>query len=162
VAGRAVCGVAAGGAGAGGRSPASLPSVAGLFGSCAILALPIVPVAIGAATVANGVFSLPAATAAAIGGGVCWLAGSLALVAVYVGNRMELPVQGVLTGMLFRMGLPLAALIVLPQLGGVFGVPGLAVTILSSYLIALVAETLLAVRMIPKQLVPRRAANKPA
>jgi hypothetical protein len=129
---------------------------------CAILAVPVAPVAIGAATVANRGFSPEAALAAAIGGGICWLAASLGLVVVYVGNRMKLPVQGVLAGMLFRMGLPLAALIVFPQLGGVFSVPGLAATILCSYLVALVAETLVAIRMIPRQLLPRSAQNNPA
>jgi hypothetical protein len=119
-------------------------------------------VAIGAATVVNHGFSPEAATAAAIGGGICWLAASLGLVAVYVGNRMELPIQGVLAGMLFRMGLPLAALVLLPQFGGVFGVSGLAATILCSYLVALVAETLVAIRMIPRQLLPRSARNNPA
>jgi hypothetical protein len=144
-------GCSVGGVVVNGRSSVELPSVARLVGSCAVLAVPVVSVAIGAATVANHGFSSDAALAAAIGGGICWLAASLGLVAVYVGNRIELPVQGVLVGMLFRMGLPLAALVLLPQPGGVFGVPGLAVTILCSYLVALVAETLLAVRMIPQR-----------
>ena len=87
--------------------------------------------------------------AAAIGGGVCWLAASLALAATFLGNRLQAPVQGVLAGMLFRMGLPLAAIMALPKLGGAWAPPGVATTILGVYLVALVVETVLALRMVP-------------
>ena len=51
--------------------------------------------------------------------------------------------------MFFRMGLPLAALIGLPQVGGPLASGGLGTTIVGVYLVALVIETLLALRMVP-------------
>ena len=76
-------------------------------------------------------------------------AAAIALAATFFGNQFGAPVQGVLVGMLFRMGLPLAALIGLPQVGGPLATGGLGMTIVGVYLVALVIETLLALRMVP-------------
>jgi hypothetical protein len=97
---------------------------------------------------------------AAIGGGICWLAGALALSATYLCNQFHAPVQGVLVGMAFRMGLPLAGLIVLPQLGGPLGASSVTATVLGVYLVGLVAETVLALRMVPPQTAQRHAVVK--
>src|SRR5262245_2702441 len=93
-------------------------------------------------------FSASSLLSAAIGGGVCWLAGILALTAGFVANRFQAPVQGVLLGMLVRMGLPLAALVAFTQTGAPLGANGFAATILGVYLVSLVVETLLSLRMV--------------
>jgi len=85
---------------------------------------------------------------AALAGGVCWLAASAALAATYWGNRFQAPVQGMLVGMMFRLGLPMAAVVALSQTSERPLASGAATTILGVYLLALVVETLLAVRMV--------------
>lgn len=97
----------------------------------------------------NRGFSAQARLIAAVAGGVCWLSATIALTATFFGNQFGAPVQGVLVGMLFRMGLPLAALIGLPKMGSPLAEGGLGMTIVSVYLVALVIETLLALRMVP-------------
>ena len=116
--------------------------------SCAVLAVIISPVSIVLSAIGSRGFSGESILMSAIAGSVCWLAAALALTATLLGNRFQAPVQGMLLGMFFRMGLPLAAVVGLPQLGGDFAAGGLTVTILGVYLAALLIETLLAVRMI--------------
>lgn len=115
--------------------------------SCACLAAAVALPAVIAAWIANGELSQRALLQALVGGGICWVAASLALATAFIANRQQWPVQGVLIGMLFRMGLPLAALIVLPKLGG--DLAGATAVILGAYLVALLVETLLSLRMIP-------------
>jgi hypothetical protein len=123
------------------------PSAAELVRSCAVLGIAIAPVAALIAVSACGL-TTGAWLSAAIGGGVCWLAGALALTAGFLGNRLGAPVPGVLAGMLVRMTLPLVALIVLTHWAAPLGANGVATTILGVYLVALVVETLLSLRMI--------------
>jgi hypothetical protein len=118
--------------------------------SCAVLALAIAPVAILVAALCNRGLSSDALVCAGLGGGVCWLAATLALTATFLGCRFHAPVQGVLAGMLFRMGLPLAAMVVFPRVDGLREIAGVTTTILGVYLIALVIETMLAIRMVPQ------------
>jgi hypothetical protein len=119
---------------------------------CALMAVLIAPAAVLVSAICNRGFSAQSLFIAAIGGGVCWLAAATALSATFFGNRFGAPVQGVLVGMLFRMGLPLVALIGLPQVGGPLAAGGLGTTIVGVYLVALVIETLLALRMVPAQI----------
>ena len=129
-----------------------------LVRACAVLAIALAPVALIAAAAIAGGPSAAALSNAAMAGGVCWLAAALALCITYFGNRFKSPVQGVLGGMLVRMGLPLAALVVLPKLGGIFAEQGLSATILIVYLVALILETALALRMVPQQPTAHRNA----
>lgn len=122
-------------------------SVLWVVASCAMLAVALAPVAVGISMFQGG-WTSESLVRAALGGGICWVAAVLALVSTYLGNRWHSPVQGLLLGMLFRMALPLAAIMVLTNLGGPLALPGIATTILGVYLVALVLETLLAVRMI--------------
>jgi hypothetical protein len=112
-----------------------------------VLGLAIVPAAAAIAVCTVGLTE-GAIVSAAIGGGVCWFAGTLALSAGYLGNRLQAPVHGVLAGMIARMGLPLIALVGLSQTGAPLGANGVATTILGVYLVSLVVETLLSLRMI--------------
>jgi len=129
--------------------------------SCALLAILIAPVAVLIAAVAARGISADSLTSAAVGGGVCWLAAALALTTTYLGNRFQAPVPAVLGGMVFRMGLPLAAILMLPRLGGPLAATGVTTTILGVYLVALVIETLLAVRMVPPQAKSHQTAARP-
>jgi hypothetical protein len=131
-----------------------------LVASCAILAAVLAPAAILFAWIGVGRLSSESLAAAVIGGGICWFAASLALAATYLGNHWNAPVPGVLAGMLFRLGLPLAAVAVLSRLGGAWAPRGITTTILGAYVVALIAETALALRMIPHS--PSPAKTPPA
>jgi hypothetical protein len=89
-------------------------------------------------------FSSRAMLIAAQAGTLCFMAAATSLVVTFAGNQLGMPVQGLLLGMLFRMGLPLAGIIA-------FGSQRtLGATIVVVYLLALIIETILAVRMAPK------------
>jgi hypothetical protein len=124
-------------------------SVPSLASSLALLIAVIAPVALVVAVLYQRQLSAQALLDAAVGGTICWLAASFGLIATFLGNRLQSPVQGMLIGMIFRMGLPLAAVVGLPNVHGLLGSRGITTTILGVYLVALVAETLLALRLIP-------------
>jgi hypothetical protein len=126
--------------------------------SCALLAIIIAPAALGISAIVHRGLSSEAVTAALVAGSLCWLAAALALVATYIGNSLHAPVQGLLVSMLVRMGLPLAALVVLPKLGGSVGSSGVTSTIMGVYLVALAVETGLALKMATSR--PAAAAIK--
>lgn len=121
----------------------------GLVVGCSLLAAVVLPASIVVAVLYERSLSGQVLIDVAIGGGVCWLAASLGLASTLIGNRLQSPVQGMLIGMIFRMGLPLAAVIVLPRLGGGLDWRGVTANILGVYLVALVTETFLALRMVP-------------
>jgi hypothetical protein len=80
---------------------------------------------------------------------ICWLAAVLALAITVVGTSRGWPVQAMLAATLFRMGIPLAVVFVSPLLGGVWASRAWAGMLVGVYLVALAAETLVAVRMVP-------------
>jgi hypothetical protein len=127
----------------------SRSSLMGLMVSCAVLGLMIGPFALLIASMPSGGVSDETLARAGIGGGVCWLAAVLALTATYLGNRLQAPVHGLLAGMLFRLGLPLAAIVVLPKLEGPLAGASITTTILGTYFVALIVETALSLRMVP-------------
>lgn len=124
-------------------------TVLSLVKSCAVLAAVVAPASFVVAVICYRELTVSTLLAAAVAGGVCWLAASLALLTTHLGNLLESPVQGVLGGMLFRMGLPLIAVIGLSQLGGDMARMEVSITIVGVYLVALVAETLLSLRLVP-------------
>src|SRR4051812_17333748 len=93
------------------RATSGSSSFASLVASCAVLLAVIGPASLVVASVAEGAVSWRAVTVAAAAFAVCYVAASSSLVAVWAGNRSGMPVQGMLLGMLFRMALPLAAII---------------------------------------------------
>ncbi len=141
-----------------GSTESKITSLQWLVLSCALLAIVLACAAMAIAAVLHRGLTAEAWTAAVVGGSVCWLAAVLALVATYVGNRWHAPLQGLLVSMLFRMGLPLVSLILLPKFGGAAGAAGVTSTILGVYLVALAVETGLALRMVPTR--PVAAAIK--
>jgi hypothetical protein len=114
-----------------------------LIGSCALLLAIVAPGSIVTAAVLERTFSWQAVSVAVAAGGVCYFAAALSLVATFVGNRYGYPVQGLLLGMALRMGLPLVALIGFGNRGT------LGATLVVVYLLALIADTILALRMMP-------------
>jgi len=130
------------------RASEAHPAVLTLVASCAVLAAVITPAAIIVAWIVARQFSTNTLFIAAVSGGVCLFAAASALVTTFVANRIHAPVQGVLAALLFRMGVPLVAMVVLPNFGGPLAAPGMTSTILGVYLVALVVETLLSLRMV--------------
>jgi hypothetical protein len=83
---------------------------------------------------------------AGLAAGVCWVSGVLALVSTGMLTRAKQPLTGVLSGILFRTGGPLAALAVGTAVPGLAqaGFPGQVVVY---FLVMLATETVLAVRI---------------
>jgi len=116
---------------------------------CILLGSIIGPVALCIAAVCSRGISTQSVVTALISGVICWTAAALALVITFLGSRFNSPVQALFVGMLFRMGLPFAAIIGLTAIEPRLAESGLAPTILGTYLVALLVETLFAVRLIP-------------
>jgi len=87
--------------------------------------------------------------AAALAGAICWSGAMIAL--VLVGLFRKSPnqmVSATLAGMLFRMGLPLVTGLVITNAGGPLADAGIFGMILVFYLVGLVVETILSVRIL--------------
>lgn len=102
-----------------------------------------------AAWIAFGHLDTVIALQAAVAGLICWLAAVAALAATVLGTHWGWPVQAMLVSTVLRMGIPLAAVMVAPHFGGVWASRAWAGMLVGVYLVALVAETLVAVRMVP-------------
>ena len=130
----------------------------GLIGACALLAGLLLPAGL---TISWGVarrFDAFVLQAGLIAIGICWLSGALALLATHVSTRARAPVHGVLLAMLLRMGLPLIAGLALNLVAPLAEV-GIFSMILGVYLCALIAETLLSLRLV--QSAPQASAAAP-
>lgn len=90
---------------------------------------------------ANGIWS------ALVAMSVCLVAGELALVVSCWAGVGTQGVNGVLGGMLIRMGMPLAVAFLLYKQQGPLAEAGILYMILGYYLLSLVVETLLSVRL---------------
>lgn len=131
------------------RSSRSPGSVTSLIVSCAVLALALAPAGLLAAWIVAGRLDSHSLVAASVAVGVCWLAGALALTASFFGNRLGFPVQGLLISMFARMGLPLGIGVALNRAGGPLAEIGILSMILGVYLVCLVVETILSLRLVP-------------
>ena len=109
-----------------------------------LVALLLVGGVVGSTRGMNGV--LAALTAAAI----CWLGSTVALLLAGYTSRSNQAVQGHLLGMFFRLGLPLAAGMILQKARGSLADAGVFGLIVVFYLVTLVAETLLSLRFIKR------------
>lgn len=87
--------------------------------------------------------------AATLAGGICWAGALVALlfVGLFRGSHNQM-ISATLLGMLFRMGLPLGAGLLLTHSGGPLADAGLFGMILVFYLVGLVVETILSVRIL--------------
>ena len=141
-------------------------SLMSLLLACAVLAAVVVPLAAVLGAFAFARSGLIGLGAAAIAGAVCWLSASLALTAVYLGQEIRNPIAGILGGMIFRMGLPLAVVLAIQRAQGPLADAGFLWMILGLYAVALVVETWLSLRLVqhlhPKTAVGAVAAGRTA
>lgn len=86
--------------------------------------------------------------AATVAAAVCLGAGLVALIFLALFREPLQVLNGVGLGMLFRMAIPLVAGVVLTNLGGPLAEAGVFGMIVAFYLVGLLVETLLAVRLV--------------
>jgi hypothetical protein len=87
--------------------------------------------------------------AAGLAGAICWSGAMIALVLVSLFRKSpQHTVSATLVGMLFRMGLPMIAGLVITNFGGPLADAGLFGMILVFYLVGLVVETILSLRIL--------------
>jgi hypothetical protein len=122
---------------------ASLPRACAILAAALLLLLPLIA-AYG--YFASGTVGILAAMVAF---GICLVPGILALCVTAISQKLNQGVQGILGAMGIRMGAPLAALLVLPKLGGPLIAAGVIGMTLVFYLVTLVVETWLSLRFIP-------------
>jgi hypothetical protein len=94
---------------------------------------------------------------AAVAAVLNWAAGSAALATIFVSHRKPWRTQGVLLAMGVRMALPLAALAALVQSDHRLAAQGVAGMIVVHYLVGLVVETWMSVRLMASAPEPRTA-----
>src|SRR5262245_7899615 len=104
----------------------------------AVLAAVVACAAIVVSAVICRGLTLDSLVCAVVGGGVCLIAACGALAATYLGSLWKAPVHGLLVGMLFRLAVPLVAIIVFNSLDGSLRARNIGSTIVGVYLIALV------------------------
>ena len=85
--------------------------------------------------------------AAGVAAATCWGGALTALVVGAMFGQGANAVSGVLLGMVFRMGVPLAVGMVFHRLGGTLAEAGVFGMILGYYFVTLVVETVLAVKL---------------
>lgn len=86
--------------------------------------------------------------AAVVAFGICLACGILALAITAISQAMNQGVQGILGAMLVRMGVPLVAMFVLPEVGGPLVEAGVTGMVMAYYLITLAVETWLSLRFV--------------
>jgi hypothetical protein len=142
-----------------GKAVAPRSSLASLLIACALVGLALAPVAAGIAWYSFGRSGAMGVVAALIAALTCWVSASLALAAVFVGQRLEAGIHGILASMLFRMGFPLAVALALKTNSPPLAAAGVFWMILGLYLVALVVETLLSLQFVPRNRRPGVAAG---
>jgi hypothetical protein len=136
-------------------------SLAGLCGSCALIAAVLLPFAAVIAWFGYRHAGLLGVEAAVIAFLVCWLSASLALAIAWIGHQINFSALAVFGGMFVRMGLPLGAGLALKKLSPELSEAGVFTMILGMYLVALVVETLLSLRYVPQPPYRKSADSSP-
>ncbi len=98
---------------------------------------------VGLASLGWSRFGSPGLVAAVVACGVCWVSGLIALSAALLFRDSQQATQGLLFGMLFRMGLPLAVGLGLTQSRSELLKAGVMGMLVGVYLVGLFVETLL-------------------
>jgi hypothetical protein len=96
--------------------------------------------------------------ASAVAALINWIAGGFALATAFVARNKPWRAQGVLLATIARMALPLAALAFFARSQHPLAALGVAGLIVLHYLVGLVIETLMSVRLVP----PPQAPSRPA
>ena len=125
-------------------------SLASLLRACAVLFAVLAPLSIAIACFAYTRSGTVGIVAAAIAGGLCWVSGSLALAAAFLGQRWNNPIAGILGGTLLRLGFPLAGGLAIQQTQPPIAQAGCFTMILGLYLVALAVETVLSLKFVPQ------------
>jgi hypothetical protein len=94
--------------------------------------------------------------AAALAGVICWVGAAGALAVASLFRQSQQAASALMLGMLFRMGLPLAAVAWLMTQGGWLAEAGVVGMILIYYLVSLIVETVLSLRLVGS---PRQATK---
>jgi hypothetical protein len=94
---------------------------------------------------AHGQAGISAAAVAAV---VCLVAGLVAITFLWLFRKPRQAFTGLGLAMLFRMAIPMASGVVLTKLGGPLAEAGVFGMIVGFYLVGLLVETLLAVRLV--------------
>lgn len=138
-------------------SDSSAPSrrLASTVSACLYLTLALVLVFPAFASYGYSQSGVNGIWAAAVAGLVCWVGATAALAIAGSFANPQQAVVGLLLGMFCRLGLPLGAGFVLSTQGGVLIESGVLGILVAYYLVALIVETLLSLRFVP------RTANKP-
>ncbi len=96
-------------------------------------------------------WALPGLWSATAAWGTCFFSGLLALWTVHLFNDPKQVVQQVLSGILIRTSLPLAACLTVQVLGGTLADAGFLYYILAFYVVTLAVETVLVVGVLSEQ-----------
>lgn len=118
-------------------------SAGSLIAACAILAALLAVAGLGFGYYGYQQSGMDGVQAAVVAGVICWFAGALALTISFAGKLTGLGVQSVLAATLVRLGMPLAAGLLLKEQSPTLAEAGVFGMILGNYLLMLVAETLL-------------------
>ena len=113
----------------------------------AILGVFLAVVAAASGVVAARQYGIGAYAASAIAAGMIWSVGSLWLVMIAATPTPQARVNAALLGMLIRMALPMAAIVYFSSSNHPLAAEGIVGLLVVQYLLALVVETLLNVRL---------------
>lgn len=117
--------------------------------ACVLLSLSLLIAFPAIAGYGYSVHGASGVVAAGLAGAICWAGALIALALVGLfRNSPGQRVNATLLGMLFRMGLPMGMGLVITRAGGPLAEAGLFGMILVFYLVGLVVETILSVRIL--------------
>ncbi len=129
-----------------GAKPAGFAAFGVRLGWLTLAVLGVYPIFGGLAAALVGPAAWPAAALAAL---ICWAGAAIALTLAF---RFRQPREAIIVlglGMAFRMGLPLAAVMVLAKVWPALADAGFFVLILGFYLVTLATETLVSLTLSP-------------
>ncbi|QDS99692.1 hypothetical protein [Adhaeretor mobilis] len=122
----------------------------GIWKPALILGIVFVVVAAIAAGVTAGKYGSDAYLSCGLAAAVVWLAGTIGLVLTSLASDAHSRLNALLMGMLVRLGLPLASLVIVPQMSERLAAAGFAGLVLVFYLVGLVVETPLLMGLVKK------------
>jgi len=125
----------------------------------ALLGLLFAAAAVAAGFLAAKFYGPRAYQASAVAAGINWFAGSLALVVVGLSANQPWRLHGALLGMSARMGVALVAVVYFLQNRPPLTNDGVVTLILVHYIVGLLAETALAVRLVACSPTPVNASH---
>ena len=126
--------------------------------SCGLLSLVTVAGYAVVASFAYRVYGLDGLAAAAVAAAVCWSSGVIAILLTACFRGPQQALYGMLVGMLFCTGLPLAVGVLLVMRGGSLARAGLLVDIMIFYVLTLVVKTWSCVRSIRRVQSPTKVS----